>query len=137
MSDASAPDLYRVALRLTCEGIAGGPLVHLHLLVDPRRSEVFGSGTIGNSGTPPGTPQHPIPHVSGHIYHGGTPHDVTLVSLSGQYWLPGPPPTTVLTECTFTAALHLDPHWNGGGIFHYGPGGRQVCAKAKATPEKA
>jgi hypothetical protein len=125
--------LYLVDIDVDCEGILGGPRLALNLMVNAPEGKVYGSGEISQSGTAPGSEGHKIPAISGHIYHTGFGQDTMLVSLRGRYAIPFGPTMPGQTEGMMIAALALDSSWEGGGTFHYGANGDQVCARARVS----
>jgi len=135
MSDQKT-GLYLAHIKVACDGIVGGPVLDLHLVVNAPTGQVFGSGSIKSAGTAPGG-EHPIPVVSGHIVHTGFGGDVRLVGLRGRYIIPFGPTMPGHIDCMMSAALAVDAGWNGHGTFTYGPGGHESCPHARVTSEKA
>ena len=129
MTDAS---LYRAPITIRCDVQAGGATLELDLLVDAEKGLVYGGGRITQAVTPPGG-DLPIRNITGRIRHTGLGQDQLLVSLEGEYGIPGPPPTIAIVSAKMTAALAVDRQWNGDGMFTYGPDGRQSCPKATVT----
>jgi hypothetical protein len=125
--------LYLVNIDIACEGFVGGPLAALKLVVNAHDGLVYGSGTLGHSGTAPGSGGYGIRNVTGNIHHTGFGTDTLLVQLSGTYSIPFGPTMPGHSTGTFSAALALTKQWEGVGMFTYGQSGESVCADARVS----
>ena len=125
--------LYLVNIDIACEGIVGGPVASLNLMVNAPEGLVYGSGTLGHAGTAPGSEGYAISNITGNIHHTGFGTDKLLVQLRGNYSIPFGPTMPGQTEATFTAALALDASWEGKGMFTYGPNGHDTCPRARVS----
>jgi hypothetical protein len=125
--------LYLVNIDIACEGFVGGPLAALKLVVNAPDGQVYGSGTLGHSGTAPGSEGHPIRNITGNIHDTGFGTDALLVQLTGTYSIPFGPTMPGHSTGHFSAALALTRQWEGVGMFTYGRRGESVCADARVS----
>jgi hypothetical protein len=129
---AEQPDLYRVTIRLANARI-GSPMLRLNLLVDAPSGEVFGSGEIVQTTTPPNNKLEVV-DIRGSIHHTGFGHDERLISLRGMALQVGPPTEPITIELPMTAAIAVGPEWKGRGSFSFG---RREVSNCIVTPEPA
>jgi hypothetical protein len=125
--------LYLVNIDIACEGFVGGPLAALNLVVNAPDGMVYGSGTLRQSGTAPGSEGYAIRTITGNIHHTGFGTDTMLVQLSGTYSIPFGPTMPGHSTGNFSAALALTKEWEGVGMFTFGQRGESVCADARVS----
>ncbi len=129
---AEQSDLYRVTVTLANTRI-GSPSLRLKLLVDAPSGEVFGSGEIFRTTTPPNNKLEVVA-IRGSIQHTGFGGDERLVSLSGTALQSGPPTEPIEIELPMTAAMAVGSDWKGRGSFSFG---RREVGHCIVTPERA
>ena len=113
----SKPGAYLVCGEAGNVGMPGAPILHFSLVVVAATGKVSGHATITQAIAPPyGKKQ--IDNVTGQIFGTGlTPPLAKLVSLTGTYLEPFPPPAIGSYNVPFEAHFALSDAWNGVGGF--------------------
>jgi hypothetical protein len=129
---AEQTDLYRVTVTLANTRI-GAPSLRLKLVVDAPSGQVFGSGEIFRTTSPPNGKLEVV-DIHGSIHHTGLGQDELLVSLRGTAIQDGPPTEPIVIDLPMTAAMTVRPDWKGRGSFSFG---RREVANCIVTPQSA
>jgi hypothetical protein len=113
-------DLYLVKLLVGNKGMPGAPLLHLSLAVDAPTGHITGQAEVTQAIAPPGGIIR-INKLQGHIRSLGLVPAVRVVSLTGSYAVPFPPPAIGHAIEPFWALLVVpQAGWDGRGSFSYG-----------------
>lgn len=114
-------ELYPVQATMGNVGLAGAPILHLHLLVNAATGKVTGQASITQA-IPPPNGNITISNVTGQVRKLGFGHGpvTQIVALEGTYVQFGPPPSEIAIVLPFRAHFATDSDWNGRGGFEYG-----------------
>ena len=110
---------YLIKLEIGRVGTPGAPILHFAGVVNAPTGAINGTAEITQAIAPPNG-EITIPNVMGQIRHLGLHEDKIIVTLTGHYYEPGPPPTNYIRLEKFEAVLHVDKSWRGTASFTYG-----------------